>query len=341
MEGHRGVGIVGCGLIGNRRAREVARHSGTRLVAVADTDLTKAQLLADEYQCKGSAQWQAVIDDPAVSTVVVATPNGYSFEIGACALQAGKSVLLEKPPGRNLDEARGLAEAARSARGAILKIGFNHRYHPGVSRAYELYRRGVIGEAINLRARYGHGGRPGYEKEWRGSHELAGGGELTDQGVHIADLIHWFLGPPKLAFAMLQTAVWPLVSLEDNAFGLLRFAGGAVASIHTSWTQWKNLFSFELFGRLGSLSLEGLAGSYGNQRLTCALRKPEGGAPEMKEETFEGTDRSWELEWREFIEAVEDGRPYMGTPEDGVAAMSIIDALYRSAASGATAIPRD
>jgi predicted dehydrogenase len=268
-----------------------------------------------------------------VDVVIVSTPNGYTTEIATAALSAGKHVLVEKPPGRDLGEARQLAEASRAA-GRSLKIGFNHRYHPAIARAYEAFSNGLIGRIINVRARYGHGGRPGYEKEWRGNPDLAGGGELTDQGVHIADLLHWFMGLPSDAFAFLQTAVWPIKPLEDNAFGLFRYADGAVASMHTSWTQWKNLFSLEIFGDNGSFIIEGLGGSYGVERLLTIIRNPAGGVPSVKEEIFDGPDDSWQLEWQDFVQGVTEGTSYLGRPEDGVAAMAMIDALYRSARNG-------
>jgi predicted dehydrogenase len=327
------VALVGCGLIGSRRAQEVARHSRTRVTFVADVNAERREGPAASFACKAVEHWKAVVDDPSVDAVIVSTPNGYTAEIAIAALAAGKHVLVEKPPGRNLEEARQLAEASRKAR-RILKIGFNHRYHPAISRAHEACAKGEIGRIINIRARYGHGGRPGYEKEWRGNPDLAGGGELTDQGVHIADLIHWFHGLPSEAFAILQTAVWPIQPLEDNAFGLFRFASGTVASFHTSWTQWKNLFSFEIFGDKGSLSIEGLGGSYGIERLVTAVRNPVGGAPSTKEEVFDGPDLSWQLEWQEFVRAVTDETTYFGTPEDGIAAMRLVDALYRSARAG-------
>src|SRR5690606_1168434 len=218
---------------------------------------------------------------------VVATPNGYLREIGCAALRSGKHVLLEKPMGRNLAEALSLAEAARES-GRILKIGFNHRYHPGLARAMELVRAGEIGRVVTIRARYGHGSRPGCETEWRADPELAGGGELTDQGVHIADLIHGVAGLPERAVAFLQTAVWRIEPLEDNAHGLFRFADGAVAQLHVSMTQWRNLFSFEVYGETGSAAVEGLGGSYGPERFTLARRNLRGGVPEIEEEVFDG-----------------------------------------------------
>jgi predicted dehydrogenase len=266
---------------------------------------------------------------------VVATPNGILAEIACAALEAGKHVLAEKPMGRNLQEAEAMKAAADRSR-RRLKIGFNHRYHPALAEAHRRFGEGRIGRFIHARVRYGHGGRPGYEKEWRGSRELAGGGELTDQGVHVIDLLQWFVGAvPDEAFGYLQTAVWPLGDLEDNAFALLRWKDGGVASLHTAWTQWKNLFSFEVFGTGGALIVEGLGRSYGPERLTMYTRRPEGGAPDTTQEVFDGEDASWRQEWEDFVRGAVEGCPMLGGANDGVMAMAMLDALYRSARTGA------
>ena len=333
MADRLGVAIVGCGLIGRRRASTAAENARTQVRWTVDADLASAEVTAHEYGARFGTDWRAAVHDPGVAVVCIATPNLLLAPIADEAARAGKHVLLEKPMGRNVIEARAIAAAA-TAGGVAVKVGFNHRYHPAIAQAHTQFTAGRIGRIINIRARYGHGGRPGYEREWRGSREAAGGGELTDQGVHIADLIGWFAGAPRDAFALLQTAVWPLGDLEDNAFGLFRFNSGAVASFHTSWTQWKNLFSFEIFGERGSLTIEGLGKSYGTERLVIADRKLEGGAPVMHEQSFEGPDESWTLEWADFVAAIETGTPYYGTPAEGVRAMAMIDALYRSAMGG-------
>jgi predicted dehydrogenase len=326
------VAIIGCGLIGTRRAEQAAVHSSSRLALVVDTDAERLQRTARRFGVDRAADWRLAVESSAIDAVVVATPNVRLAEIAIAALERRKHVLTEKPMGSSLLEAQRMTEAAQAS-GRVLKVGFNHRYHPAIARAHALYTGDAIGDAINARARYGHGGRPGYEREWRGDPARAGGGELTDQGIHVADLLHWFLGLPSEAFACLQTAVWPIAPLEDNAFGVLRFRNGCIASLHTSWTQWKNLFSFELFGTKGSISIEGLGGSYGVETLTTATRRPQGGAPDVTVERFEEPDRSWELEWNEFVSAALHGTPYWGTPDDGLAAMRIVDALYRSAES--------
>jgi len=301
---------------------------------VADPNAEAASTLAAEVGARVARDWRELVTADDVDVVCVATPNGFLAEISIAALRAGKHVLLEKPMGRNLHEARAIAAAAAQAPGRHLKVGFNHRYHPAVARAHQELTAGTIGTPINARARYGHGGRPGYEHEWRGSLELAGGGELTDQGVHVADLLHWFLGVPQSVYAVTQTAVWPLGGLEDNGFAILRYPDDCVASFHTSWTQWKNLFCLEIFGDRGSLVIDGLGRSYGDETLTIALRKMEGGAPLMERHTFDGPDISWREEWADFVAGILEGSPYLGAVHDGIVAMETLAALYRSARSG-------
>jgi predicted dehydrogenase len=193
---------------------------------------------------------------------------------------------------------------------------------------------GKIGPLMSIRAAYGHGGRPGYDQEWRGDPELAGGGELLDQGVHVIDLCRWFMGDFVQVSGMLGTWFWQVAPLEDNGFALLRTAQGQVAQVHTSWTQWKNLFRFEIFGRDGFLLVNGLGGSYGVETLTLGKRRPESGPPLMETWEFPGPDISWQAEWEEFKKAIQEGRQPLGNGHDGYQAARVIDAIYESSKTG-------
>lgn len=332
--GGLGVAVVGCGLIGQRRARTALLHPGTALRLVVDSAAEAAASLA-RGTCDASVDWRHTIDRSDVDVVVVATPNHLLAEIAIAALAAGKHVLMEKPMGRNLAEARAIHDAAGASTG-VLHVGFNHRFHPAIRRALELVAGGAVGRVLNVRARYGHGGRPGLEHEWRSDPECAGGGELLDQGVHLADLIYLLCGMPESVFAEVQTAAWPIAPLEDNAYAIMRFAGGAIAQLHVSMTQWKNLFSFEVHGDAGAVIVDGLGGSYGVERLV-RVERAYGGAPAMHEHRFDGEDPSWTDEWDAFVARI-GGAPAANAPAgnaaQGLAAMRIIDALYQSASAG-------
>jgi len=334
----KGVAVIGCGLIGARRARSAVAHEGTELRLVVDADGDRAAALALEHGGDSSSDWRSALERDDVDAIVVCTPNALLVPIAQAALESGKHVLIEKPMGRNAEEARALGQtAALSPR--VLKIGFNHRYHPAVARAHELFKAGAIGRLIQIRARYGHGSRPGCETEWRADAQLAGGGELLDQGVHVVDLMQWFAGIPVRVQAELQTAVWPLAPLEDNAFGLLRFQDDVIAQLHVSMTQWKNLFSFEVHGELGALVIDGLGGSYGMETLTVVQRNRGGGAPELTKQQFDGVDPSWMLEWNDFVHAMNGNELQHGSWPDGVAVMDTIAALYAAGRAGSAVAP--
>jgi predicted dehydrogenase len=327
------VGIVGCGLIGTRRAH-AALDAGDTVVIVADVNAGVARAAADAVGSAMTVEWNEVVASD-VEAVVVSTPNRELMPIGVAALDAGKHVLCEKPLGRNAGEARLLVEAARRT-GLVLKTGFNHRHHPAIARAHSLADDGAIGRLVAVRCAYGHGGRPGYEQEWRGDPEVAGGGELLDQGVHLVDLSRWFLGDFSEATGIVATWFWPIEPLEDNAFAFLRTPSGAVASLHTSWTQWRNLFRFEVFGLEGYLVVEGLGGSYETERLRLGRRPAAGGRPDETEWSFPGEDVSWLAEWHEFKAAIAERRDPLGSGEDGCRAAVAVDAIYESARTGRT-----
>src|SRR4051794_5232297 len=246
------IAIIGCGLIGGKRLKALAKDDS--LVVAADTNLARAQQLAG--QAKGAtvtADWREAVSRNDVDAVVVATTNDVLAPATLAAVQAGKHVLVEKPAARSAEELKPVAAAARDAfakAGTVVKVGFNHRFHPALLKARELVDAGELGPLMFLRGRYGHGGRWGMEKEWRGNPQIAGGGEMLDQGVHLVDLARWFLGEFPQVNGHVSTDFWDW-PVEDNGFALLRTAKGQTAMLHASCSEWKNIFSFEIYGKVG------------------------------------------------------------------------------------------
>jgi predicted dehydrogenase len=197
-------------------------------------------------------------------------------------------------------------------------VGFNHRFHPALAQLAAEVHSGRHGQLMHLRARYGHGGRIGYEREWRAVPSRSGGGELIDQGMHLLDLSHWLAGPLPLHSALLRTHFWD-TPVEDNAALLLGTAGGREAPwamLHVSWTEWKNLFSIEVYCRTAKLEVDGLVRSYGPQRLRVYRMLPELGPPDLEEYAFEDEDVSWAAEWEHFAAALAGGKPLLGSLRD-------------------------
>jgi len=317
--------IIGCGLIGKKRLAGLP--AGSKLAVACDTNLSRAEDLVKLAQTgKAIVDFKVAVADPQVDAVIVAVINSALAEVSAAAIRAGKHVIVEKPAGisvRQIDELIALADKHK----VCVRVGFNHRYHPAFQKAREIFASGVMGELMFLRARYGHGGRIGYDQEWRADPKLSGGGELIDQGIHLIDLAGWFLGDFAKVDGHAATYFWKM-PVDDNAFLSLQTAQGQTAWLHVSCTEWKNLFSFEIYGRHTKLAIEGLGGSYGVERLFHYQMKPEMGIPDTKIYEFPGADESWKIEMTKFEEDVRAKRmPDAGLAE-ARAALQIVETIY-------------
>jgi predicted dehydrogenase len=271
----------------------------------------------------------------APDVLVVATVHDQLAGLVVRALQADAHVLVEKPAGVSVAQIDHLI-ACQRASGRVVKVGFNHRFHPGIARVADEVHSGRHGDLMYLRARYGHGGRLGYEREWRAEPARAGGGELIDQGMHLLDLTHWLAGPLPLHSALLRTHFWD-TPVEDNAalvLGTARSRTDPWAMLHVSWTEWKNLFSLEVYCRTAKIQVEGLVRSYGPQRLTIYRMGAALGPPEVEEFTYPDEDHSWEMEWASFTRAIDadDTRLLNGDLGDARYAWEQIEAAYAAGA---------
>jgi predicted dehydrogenase len=277
--------------------------------------------------CRAVTQWEEAVCGPDVDVVLVATTHDLLAPVAAAAASAGKHVLIEKPGARCAGELDQVAEAARRT-GVLVRVGFNHRYHPALRKAREIIDAGELGPLMFIRGRHGHGGRPGYEKEWRARKEISGGGELIDQGTHMIDLSRWFLGDFVRAHGRIATYFWDM-PVEDNGFLLLEAAEGRIAFLHASCTEWKNLFSLEIYGRHGKLEISGLGGSYGVERLSFYKMTPEMGPPPTTIWEYPMADDSWAVEWHAFLEDIRLNRQPNPGIADAQAALRVVEAIYR------------
>jgi predicted dehydrogenase len=268
------------------------------------------------------------LHDSAVDAVIVSVLNSSLAPIARKAIVAGKHTLIEKPAGVSVGQIDELIELSHE-HGVQVRVGYNHRFHPALLKARELIDAGAIGPLMFLRGRYGHGGRLGYDREWRADPKLAGGGELIDQGVHLIDLAHWFLGEFSGIEGHVETYYWDM-PVDDNAFLSLRTATGQTAWLHASCSEWKNLFSLEIYGRNGKLQIDGLGGSYGLERLTFYRMLPEMGPPETTTMDFPEGDKSWSLEMQAFLEDIQQMRTPVPGLKEARAALEVVEKIYRS-----------
>ncbi len=320
------VGIIGAGLIGGKRAK--ALLPGDKLTWVCDVSLDRAKALADSYQAKSTTEPKELLASSDVDVVIVATSNKSIPELSLLALKHGKHLLVEKPAGRNPIELREVLAVEKQSK-SIVRVGFNHRFHPALLKAKKMIDEGKVGELMYFRARYGHGGRLGYDKEWRAVPEIAGGGELLDQGVHLIDLCRWMGGEFDLEWGRVETFFWDM-PVEDNGFMLLKSREKKTrAFLHASCTEWKNLFDFEIFGKTGKLQIFGIGRSYGVEELRFYQMKPEMGPPEITIEKFPEEDHSWNDEWISMHQEIEGTQTNLGTIEDALRSVEIVHASYK------------
>jgi predicted dehydrogenase len=325
-----GFAVVGCGLIGQRRAAAVPPGA---LRYACDLERTRAERIAIQHQgCIATDKLEQLLVDQSVTAVMVSTVNSSLAQIALAAVKAGKHVLVEKPAALRTADLEEIEQSA-DLTGSRVRIGYNHRYHPSFLKARELIVQQQLGEPFMVRGRYGHGGRRGYDREWRADPKLSGGGELIDQGVHLIDLAGSFLGEWAQVDGHAATFYWDM-PVDDNAFLSLRTANGSTAWLHVSCSEWKNLFCFEIYFRQAKLQIDGLGGSYGMERLSYYRMLPEMGPPETTIFEFPRGDLSWAHEVKEFVTDIEQQR----LPRPGIAearsVLRVVETIYTTSGFG-------
>jgi predicted dehydrogenase len=320
-----GVGIIGCGLIGRKRASSLGIRG--RLVACADLDSSLAKGLAQNHGAFYTDDFQEVLGRSDVDLVIISTPHNSLVPIALEAIKQKKHLLIEKPAARSAVELNALISAAEQSQSKI-RVGFNHRYHRAFRRAKQIIDSGELGDLMFLRARYGHGGRIGYESEWRAEPSLSGGGELIDQGSHLIDLSQWILGRFTSSMGHAKTYYWNM-PVDDNAFMILKTDKEKTAMLHVSCTEWKNTFSMEIYGKGGKLEISGLGGSYGMEKLTHYKMLPEMGPPETLSWEYPMADDSWGVEMSEFYDDIDMDRAPCAGLNDAHHVLGIVGKIYK------------
>ncbi|MCI0690342.1 MAG: Gfo/Idh/MocA family oxidoreductase, partial [Sporichthyaceae bacterium] len=310
---------------GHRRALALEGMESATLTVVASKHPDAARELARAHGGRAVRHWRDAIAAEDVDAVVVCTPPDSHHEITLAAVAAGRHVLCEKPMARTSTEAAEMARAGEGA-GIVVACGFNHRFHPALQRLREALTNGTLGAPYALRCAYGIAGRPGYEREWRCDPAVVSGGHLMEQGIHAVDLAQWLLGPVTEVTAACATSSWPIAPLEDNAVVLLR-VGNVLVDIHSSLTQWVNLFRLELCAEQAVAVAEGLGGAYGDERFSVWRRTD--GPFAVETTTFRGSDQSWRRELDDFVRRVRDGEVSQ-RPHPGVTALGVVERAYQA-----------
>lgn len=322
------VGIIGAGGIAGGHAAAYLRRGDVRLVAVADVEQSRAQKAASDWGCEACSV-EALLERRDVDAVSICTPPDSHAALTVQALQNGKHVLVEKPIAPTLAEADAMIAAAERS-GRLLMVGHTHRYWPANRRAKQLLEEGAVGDLIAVsdevlsRLRAEHGVVP-----WRLQRSSAGGGVVMDNGVHSIDRLAWWIGSPiKTVYAKVSTDLDP-VDVENNAVGLFTCENGVYAQTRLSFTvpPAAGRCRTEFQGTRGVLTVE----TWGRIVL---IR--EGQDPETI--PYDASRSGLDLEIEDFIESIHRGREPLATARAGRAALEVVLAMYRSAATGGAVV---
>ena len=319
----RGV-IVGCGLIGKKRAEAFPKEID--LVGCFDSDLTTLEHFAKSFDVQSYSNLEELLSLEDLSFVIIATQHESLSQIAKSATSRGISVFVEKPGAISFEELKSVADLSR-LKNTLVHVGYNHRFHPSIIKAQDLVSINSIGPIMFIRGRYGHGGRIGYETEWRADKSKSGGGELIDQGAHLIEIVQHFLGDVVVDYAATPTYFWNM-AVEDNVFISLINDFGCIAFLQASCTEWKNLFSLEIYGKTGKLDISGLGRSYGQETITLYQMTPEMGPPISQTWTYAEPDLSWQIELCQFVDDLKFGTRKSDNLESSLKVLRIIQDVY-------------
>lgn len=334
--------LVGCGWAGELRAQALGRLAGASLVAVTDVDASRAAALAKAHGAAVEPSWSRLVSRDDVEAVIVSTPPNTHAEVCVAALERSRHVLCEKPLARNPEECERLVAVADRA-GVLLATGFNYRFYPAIRKARELLDSGRIGDLDHVRGYAGHPGGDEFTHSWVHDPEVMGGGALLDNGIHLVDLTRYFLGEVAEVKGYASGNVWGFPGCEDNGFALLRSPEGKVGTLQASWSEWRGYrFHVEIFGTRGCIRA-----SYPPMATRVAWRPQEGGSLRRKTflfPVFQILERirshrwtmlgSFQNELRAFEQASRGGAAPVARGRDGLRAVQIAHAVYRSTAGG-------
>lgn len=323
-------GFIGFGKMGQIRAEAFTKSGQASVHKVYEPNIE----VPINFEISSSAE--DIIEDKSIDAICISVPNYFNHQYTLGALKHGKHVFCEKPPAFTSEQVKEI-RAAEKESGKKLMYGFNHRHHDAVIKMKSLIDSGKYGKVLWMRGRYGKSVDESYFETWRAKKELAGGGILFDQGIHMLDLFLHIGGTFDEVHAFVSSLYWKMEGLEDNVFAIMKQSStGVVASLHSTMTQWRHLFSLEVFLESGYMVLNGLktgSGTYGDEILTVAKNRSTAPAASWDDEErfhFE-TDNSWNYEAEHFLNAILNNKPItVGTSKDALDVMELIESIYEN-----------
>jgi predicted dehydrogenase len=324
------VGIAGIGVVGRKRKDCVDRHQQMLVVAGCDRNFDRDGFMWEGIRCH--RDYRKLLEED-LDVLIVCLTNEIAAEVTIAGLEKGLHVFCEKPPGRDIEDIARVVACHRRHPNLKLMYGFNHRYHESVQDALTIIRSEKLGRIMNMRGIYGKAKMVTFNQpDWRTKREIAGGGVLLDQGIHMVDLMRFFAGEFTEVHSYISNAHWGY-DVEDNAYALMRTSSGIVGMLHSSATQWRHRFNLDINLERGSLILGGILSgtkSYGDETLTVVYADPENDRGDPKEQmTRYNRDPSWDAEIEAFADCILENKEVVnGTPVDALHTMQLVYQIY-------------
>lgn len=326
------VGIAGFGVVGRRRKNCIDLHPRMKVVAVCDQTFGDECVLPDGTRIY--RDYRQLLAEK-IDVLFVCLTNDIAPEATIAALESGVHVFCEKPPGRSVEDILRVISCERKHPSLKLMYGFNHRYHESVQDALTILRSGELGRVINMRGVYGKAKLVTFNQpDWRTKREIAGGGVLLDQGIHMVDLMRLFGGEFSEVHSFISNSHWGY-DVEDNAYAIMRSVDGVVGMLNSSATQWRHRFNLDINLERGSLILGGILSgtkSYGAETLTEVRADPDSDGGDPREfVTRYNRDPSWSEEISAFASAIVNNTPVVnGTSNDALRTMKLVFKIYHA-----------
>lgn len=335
-------GLIGLGSVGQIRKTAVENTPGCELTAVFDINPNISKNESGGVKRFNTVE-ELILSD-SCDSVIISSPPNFHKDQAIAAMKAGKHVLVEKPMASSLADCREMIDISVST-GRQLTVGFNHRYFDAVKAVRTAIQSEEIGKLSYLRAYSGHTGLSEFKSPWMYDKDIMGGGTLVDNGIHVLDLTCHLMGGVESVFGIVKNDIWKLDRSEDNAFALLRSSEGVVATLHSSWTEWKGYhFCIEAYGESGMARLyyapmmstvitvnkkNGKRSAKRNFYISAILREKLNGWQSTVVKTFVE-------ELSQFKSLVETGKKdqVIATAEDGFRTMEVANAVYESSRTG-------
>lgn len=323
------VGIAGYGIVGQRRHFYLKEHPQVEVIGICD------QIFKEDYLKNGEISYYKSVEELLklnLDILFVCLTNNVAAKVTIAGLNKGLHVFCEKPPGMNIEDIKNVIRIEKLNSELKLKYGFNHRYHESIKKALKIIQSGELGKIINLRGVYGKSKVIPFSGGWRSKRELAGGGILLDQGIHMLDLMRLFCGEFVEVKSYVSNDYWKH-DVEDNAYALLKDEFGRIAMLNSSATQWQHKFSLDISLTEGYIELSGILSgskSYGEEKIKFGKRGKNSNNGQMESVTFKYLeDNSWKDEIYEFIDAINNNAKIKsGSSSDALETMKLVYNIY-------------